>query len=98
MKEEHSQVCGICEETFATRSKLVKPVQSNMKMIIIEFSVISIVPTFQQKQDLEFCKSKQYQSLYDHKIGCIKKILTALMFTIWRFFRPIAKWGVPSKF
>ena len=29
MKEEHSQVCGICEETFATRSKLVKPVQSN---------------------------------------------------------------------
>ena len=48
MKEEHSQVCGICEETFATRSKLVKPVQSNMKMIIIEFSVISIVPNFQQ--------------------------------------------------
>ena len=46
-------------------------------MIIKEFSVISIVPTFQQKQDLEFCKSKQYQSLYDHKIGCIKKILTA---------------------
>ena len=34
MKEEHSQVCGICEETFATRSELVKPVQVDRKAIL----------------------------------------------------------------
>ena len=34
MKEEHSQVCGICEETFATRSELVKHVQVDRKAIL----------------------------------------------------------------
>ena len=34
MKEEHSQICGIFEETFATRSELVKPVQVDRKAIL----------------------------------------------------------------
>ena len=34
MKEEHSQVCGIWKETFATRSELVKPVQVDRKAIL----------------------------------------------------------------
>ena len=36
MKEEHSQVCGIFELTFATRSELVKPVQVDRKAYYTE--------------------------------------------------------------
>ena len=69
MKEEHSQVCGICEETFATRSKLVKPVQSNMKMIIID--------GLSHGNSKSFVILEMLQCLYDYKNGGIKMILIA---------------------